>query len=67
MNASGRFRNGAGTAGGTGLPGAHGLSSCENHWVGEVLTFEQAASLDAESFRAYYLSDLIQRARSRMP
>ena len=34
--------------------------------MGEVLTFGQAASLDAESFRAYYLSDLLQRARSRM-
>jgi transcriptional regulator with XRE-family HTH domain len=48
------------------LAGAFWLSRCENHQVGEELTFEQAAALDAESFRAYYLSDLLQRARSRM-
>lgn len=34
--------------------------------MGDALSVGQAASLDAESFRVYYLSDLLRRARARM-
>ena len=38
---------------------AGGAVWCQDRHVSEVLTSEAAASLDAEAFRVYHLSDLL--------